>query len=37
MALSRHIEGFTLDREVEDFSLDVGSPGLDSPLGITSV
>lgn len=31
MALSRHIEG-SLDREVEDFSLDVGSPGLDSPL-----
>lgn len=31
MALSRQIEG-SLDREVEDFSLDVGSPGLDSPL-----
>ncbi len=31
MALSRHIEG-SLDREEEDFSLDVGSPGLDQPL-----
>ena len=31
MALSRHIEG-SLDREEEDFSLDVGSPGIDQPL-----
>ena len=31
IALSRHIEG-SLDREEEDFSLDVGSPGLDQPL-----
>jgi ribosome maturation factor RimP len=31
MALSRHIEG-SFDREEEDFSLDVGSPGLDMPL-----
>jgi ribosome maturation factor RimP len=33
MALSRHIEGF-LDREEDDFSLDVGSPGLDQPLKV---
>ena len=33
MALSRHIEG-SFDREEEDFSLDVGSPGLDQPLKI---
>ena len=33
MALSRHIEG-SLDREEEDFSLDVGSPGLDQPLKV---
>ena len=31
MGLSRHIEG-SLDREVQDFSLDVTSPGLDKPL-----
>lgn len=31
MALSRHIES-SLDREVQDFSLDVSSPGLDQPL-----
>ena len=31
MGLSRHIEG-SLDREVQDFSLDVTSPGLDQPL-----
>lgn len=31
MALSRHIES-SLDREEEDFSLDVSSPGLDQPL-----
>ena len=33
MALSRHIEG-SFDREEEDFSLDVGSPGLDQPLKV---
>ena len=33
MALSRHIEG-SLDREEVDFSLDVGSPGLDQPLRV---
>ena len=33
MALSRHIEG-SLDRDEEDFSLDVGSPGLDQPLKV---
>ena len=33
MVLSRHIEG-SLDREEEDFSLDVGSPGLDQPLKV---
>ncbi len=33
MALSRYIEG-SLDREEEDFSLDVGSPGLDQPLKV---
>lgn len=31
MALSRHLES-ALDRDVEDFSLDVSSPGLDQPL-----
>ncbi len=31
MGLSRHIES-SLDREVQDFSLDVSSPGLDQPL-----
>ena len=31
MALSRHLESM-LDRDAEDFSLDVGSPGLDQPL-----
>ena len=31
MALSRHLED-ALDRDVEDFSLDVSSPGLDQPL-----
>ena len=31
MGLSRHIES-SLDREVQDFSLDVLSPGLDQPL-----
>jgi len=31
MALSRHLES-SLDRDVEDFSLDVSSPGLDQPL-----
>lgn len=31
VALSRHIES-SLDRETEDFSLDVSSPGLDKPL-----
>jgi ribosome maturation factor RimP len=31
MALSRHIES-SLDREEEDFSLDVSSPGLDQPI-----
>jgi|TARA_B110000211_G_C13946189_1_gene494004 ribosome maturation factor RimP len=31
--LSRHIEG-SFDREEEDFSLDVGSPGLDQPLKV---
>lgn len=31
IALSRHLEG-ALDREAEDFSLDVSSPGLDQPL-----
>ena len=31
MALSRHIESM-LDRDAEDFSLDVSSPGLDQPL-----
>lgn len=33
IALSRHIEG-NLDREVEDFSLDVSSAGLDLPLRV---
>ena len=33
MALSRHIEG-SLDRDEEDFSLDVGSPGLDQPIKV---
>jgi ribosome maturation factor RimP len=31
IALSRHIEG-NLDREIEDFALDVSSAGLDLPL-----
>lgn len=31
IALSRHLEA-QLDREVEDFQLDVSSPGLDQPL-----
>lgn len=31
MALSRHLES-ELDRDAEDFSLDVSSPGLDQPL-----
>ena len=31
MALSRHLESI-LDRDAEDFSLDVSSPGLDQPL-----
>lgn len=31
VALSRHIEG-SLDREKEDFELQVSSPGLDAPL-----
>ena len=31
MALHRHLEA-SLDRNVEDFSLDVSSPGLDQPL-----
>ena len=31
MALHRHLES-SLDRNVEDFSLDVSSPGLDQPL-----
>ncbi len=31
--LSRHIEG-SFDREEEDFSLDVGSPGLDQPIKV---
>ena len=31
MALSRHLESM-LDRDAEDFSLDVSSPGLDQPL-----
>jgi ribosome maturation factor RimP len=31
MALHRHLES-ALDRDVEDFSLDVSSPGLDQPL-----
>jgi ribosome maturation factor RimP len=31
MALHRHLES-SLDRDVEDFSLDVSSPGLDQPL-----
>jgi|TARA_B100000767_G_scaffold51355_1_gene46724 ribosome maturation factor RimP len=31
--LSRHLEG-ELDRDLEDFSLDVSSPGLDQPLKI---
>ncbi len=31
MALSRHLEE-ALDRETEDFALDVSSPGLDQPL-----
>ena len=31
MALHRHLES-ALDRNVEDFSLDVSSPGLDQPL-----
>jgi len=33
VALSRHIEG-SFDREEEDFSLDVVSPGLDQPLKV---
>jgi ribosome maturation factor RimP len=33
VAVSRHIEN-SLDREVEDFSLEVSSPGLDYPLKI---
>ena len=33
VALSRHIEG-SFDREEEDFSLDVGSTGLDQPLKV---
>jgi len=33
VALSRYIEG-SFDREEEDFSLDVGSPGLDKPLKV---
>jgi len=33
VSLSRHIEG-SFDREQEDFSLDVGSPGLDQPLKV---
>ena len=33
VALSRHIEG-SFDREEEDFSWDVGSPGLDQPLKV---
>ena len=33
VALSRHIEG-SFDREEADFSLDVGSPGLDQPLKV---
>ena len=33
VSLSRHIEG-AFDREQEDFSLDVGSPGLDQPLKV---
>ena len=33
MALSRHIEGL-LNRDEEDFSLDVGSPGLDQPIKV---
>ena len=31
IALSRHMED-ELDRDAEDFSLDVSSPGLDQPL-----
>lgn len=31
MALSRHLESM-MDRDVEDFALDVSSPGLDQPL-----
>ena len=31
VALSRHVE-FSLDRETEDFELQVSSPGLDQPL-----
>ena len=31
--ISRHVEG-CLDREVEDFSLEVSSPGLSSPLKV---
>jgi len=34
VALSRHIEG-NLDREQEDFGLDVSSAGLDLPLRVT--
>ena len=30
VSISKHIEG-AFDREVEDFELEVGSPGLDSP------
>ncbi len=33
LLVSRHIEG-SLDREAEDFSLEVASPGLDKPLRI---
>jgi ribosome maturation factor RimP len=33
VALSRHIES-SFDREEEDFSLDVGSPGIDKPLKV---
>ena len=33
MALSRHLED-ELDREAEDFALDVSSPGLDQPIQI---
>lgn len=33
ISLSRRIEG-NLDREIEDFELDVSSPGLDQPLRV---